>query len=237
MTVMSLKLISYKLCPYVHKAAVALRAKGIPYDIEYIDLRRPPDWFRRISPLGKVPLLLVGDDVLFESTAIIEYLDEAHPPRLHPDDLILRAKHRAWILFADACLRDYYRVALREDEAGFEEALARLHGDFDQIESAVTGEPFFAGPEFSLVDAAYGPLFFQLDILAGIHPAIFDPDRHPRIVRWKQALVAHPAVRASVVSDFRELYLDWLSMKDSYLAQLWLEGEDGDGLTGKPVDR
>jgi glutathione S-transferase len=213
-----LKLISYKLCPYVHKAAITLRAKGIPYAIEYIDLRRPPDWFRRISPLGKVPLLLVGDDVLFESTAIMEYLDEAHPPRLHPDDLIPRAKHRAWVLFSDTCLRDMYRVALREDEAAFLQAVEQLHRDFDQLESAVAGEPFFAGEAFSLVDAAYGPLFFQLDILAGIHPALFDPERHPRIVRWKEALVRHPAVVEAVVPDFRDLYLDWLSMKDSYLA-------------------
>ena len=213
------KLISYKLCPYVHKAAIALRAKQIPYDIDYIDLARPPDWFRRISPLGKVPLLLVGDDVLFESTAIIEYLDEAYPPRLHPDDLIARAKHRAWILFSDTCLSDYYRVILREDEVRFSEALARLHRDFDQLEPAVAAAPFFAGERFSLVDAAYGPLFFQLDIVAQVEPALFDPDRHPRLMRWKDALITHPAVREAVVSDFRERYLDWLSTKDSFLAE------------------
>ena len=218
---MALKLISYKLCPYVHKAAIALCAKHIPYDITYIDLRRPPDWFRRISPLGKVPLLLVDDAILFESTAIIEYLDEAHPPRLHPEDLIARAQHRAWILFADTCLRDYYRMALRQDEDAFEDALERLHRSFDQLEPAVAG-PFFAGDAFSLVDAAYGPLFFHLAILADIEPAIFDPDRHPRITGWKDALVTHPAVSKSVVSDFRERYLDWLTMRDSYLAERWL---------------
>lgn len=218
-----LKLISYKLCPYVHKAAITLRAKGVPYDIAYIDLHHPPDWFHRISPLGKVPLLLVGDDVLFESTAIMEYLDEAYTPRLHPDDLITRAKHRAWIAFADVCLRDMYRVALREDEAAFREALDRLHGDFDQLEPAVAAGPFFAGAEFSLVDAAYGPLFFQLDILAEIEPAIFDPRRHARIVAWKEALIGHPAVVQAVVPDFRDHYLDWLSMKDSYMARRLLE--------------
>ncbi len=217
-----LKLISYTLCPFVHRAAITLRAKGIPYDIEYIDLRQPPDWFRRLSPLGKVPLLLVGEEALFESIAIMEYLDEAYPPRLHPEDLIRRAKDRAWMLYSDTSVRDLYRVALKEDETGFRQALARLHGDFDQLESAVAG-PFFAGEAFSLVDAAYGPMFFHLHILTSIYPDLLDAQRHPRIAAWQATLVQHPAVTEAVVPDFRERYLDWLSMKDSYLARLLLE--------------
>ncbi len=212
-------LISYKLCPYVHKAAITLQFKQIPYDITYVDLRHPPAWFQNISPLGKVPLLLIGEHVLFESTAIIEYLDEAHPPRLHPQDLIPRAKHRAWILFADTCLRDYYRTVLREDKTGFQQALEQLHRDFDQLEPAVQAGPFFAGPEVSLVDAAYGPLFFQLQLLAEHVPDIFVPHRHPRLNRWKDALLAHPAVRAAVVPEFPQLYWRWLRSKESYIAR------------------
>ena len=54
------ELVSFHLCPYVQKAAIALRARGVDYDITYIDLSDKPDWFLAISPYGKVPLLPYG---------------------------------------------------------------------------------------------------------------------------------------------------------------------------------
>ena len=84
------KLVSFKTCPWVQRAAIALREKNIDYDIEYIDRNNRPDWFLAISPHSKVPVLRVGgDESLFESCAIAEYLDEAAEPQLHPQDLNL----------------------------------------------------------------------------------------------------------------------------------------------------
>ena len=56
--------------------AITLEYKGIDYDIEYIDLANPPEWFLAISPLKKVPLLIVDGTVIFESAVINEYIDE-----------------------------------------------------------------------------------------------------------------------------------------------------------------
>ena len=220
---MTPKLISYKLCPFVHKAAIVLRAKNIAYDIRYISLSDPPDWFRDISPLGKVPLLLLDDDVLFGSSAIAEYLDEVYPVRLHPEDPVARAKNRAWMAFADRCIGDYYRLAGWKSASGYPKAREKLHSLFDQLETAVEARPFFNGPHFSLVDAAYGPLFFHLSILDSLAPGIFDADRHPLIVRWKETLIGHDAVRGAVVPDFQDIYLDWLGNKESYLGRLALK--------------
>ena len=82
-------LISFKLCPYVQRVAIALAEKGISFDLQYVDLDNKPDWFTRISPLGKVPLLKVEDEeretVLFESSVILEYLEDSHAEvPLHP---------------------------------------------------------------------------------------------------------------------------------------------------------
>ena len=67
----ALKLISHKLCPYVQRAVIALNEKGVPFERIDIDLANKPDWFLKISPLGKVPVLLVatadGEAALFES--------------------------------------------------------------------------------------------------------------------------------------------------------------------------
>ena len=69
-----LTLISHDLCPYVQRAVIALTEKGVAFDKEYVDLANKPDWFKAMSPLGKVPLLKVGDEVIFESAVILSLI-------------------------------------------------------------------------------------------------------------------------------------------------------------------
>ncbi len=54
------ELITHVLCPYVQRSVIVLHEKQIPYRRTDIDLADKPDWFRQISPLGKVPVLVVG---------------------------------------------------------------------------------------------------------------------------------------------------------------------------------
>ena len=83
----SLKLISHKLCPYVQRAVIALKEKGVPFERVEIDLASKPDWFLKLSPLGKVPVLVVttdsGEVALFESNVICEYIEETQGARLN----------------------------------------------------------------------------------------------------------------------------------------------------------
>src|SRR6202051_1529404 len=79
-----LKLISHKLCPYVQRAVIALTEKGVAFERIDIDLANKPDWFLAISPLGKTPVLQVGDRAIFESAVILEYLEETEPKPMHP---------------------------------------------------------------------------------------------------------------------------------------------------------
>jgi glutathione S-transferase len=62
-----LTLISHKLCPYVQRAVIALAEKGVPFERIDIDLASKPDWFLKISPLGKTPVLLVGDTAIWRT--------------------------------------------------------------------------------------------------------------------------------------------------------------------------
>lgn len=92
MSTSALSLISHPLCPYVQRAAIVLLEKGIPFDRINVDLSAKPAWFLAMSPTSKVPLLQIhgGDgshQVLFESMAICEYLDETQRGApLHPSD-------------------------------------------------------------------------------------------------------------------------------------------------------
>src|SRR5437588_10076308 len=101
-----LKLISHKLCPYVQRAVIALSEKGVAFTRIDIDLANKPDWFLRISPLGKTPVLLVDETAIFESAVIVEYLEETQPNPLHPRDPLQRAEHRGWIEFGSTVLNE-----------------------------------------------------------------------------------------------------------------------------------
>ena len=110
----NLTLISHKLCPYVQRAVISLTEKGVPFERRDINLADKPDWFKKVSPLGKTTVLLVGDEAIFESAVICEYLEETALPRLHPTNALQRAQHRAWTEFGSAVLNSigaFYNAA------------------------------------------------------------------------------------------------------------------------------
>src|SRR5438552_17857903 len=131
----SLKLISHKLCPYVQRAVIALTEKGVGFERIDIDLAKKPDWFVAISPLGKTPVLQVGEVPIFESTVILEYLEETQPHPLHPADPLRRAEHRAWIEFGSAVLNDIAGFYGAVDEAVFTKKARGLADKFKRFEA------------------------------------------------------------------------------------------------------
>ena len=141
---------------------IVLRAKDIQFKVTYIDLSDKPDWFLKISPHGKVPVLVVDDQPLFESSAVAEYLDEVEGPRLHPAEPIKRARNRAWTdfvpTFSPGLSGIYYTKTEAEMAKGLEAAPQRL----GKLEEAIANErgndgPYFNGDTLCLVDAAYAP--------------------------------------------------------------------------------
>ena len=203
----SLTLVSHHLCPYVQRAAIALPEKGVAFERITIDLAAKPEWFRAISPLGKVPLLRVarpgrGEAVLFESAVICEFIEETQAgPALHPSDPIERAQHRAWIEFAlihpgrHLRARDDARCrALRGKRQALTDKFARMEG-------VLGSGPFFAGERFSLVDAAFGPVFRYFDVFDEITDLGILAHK-PKVNAWRRALADRPSVRSAVASDY-----------------------------------
>ena len=209
---MNLELVSFKLCPYVQRAVIALKEKQVPYDITYIDLMDPPEWFKEISPLGKVPLLKVGDEVLFESAVISEYIDETSEGSLHPEDALQRAKHRGWIEFASSCLETIYTLNTTEDEESFNEAVETMQGRLSKIESILGDGPLFSNSRFSLVDAAFAPLFMRLNLLKQL-TGTETMGGLPKVTAWSGQLLARETVQNSVVEEFPMMYRGMLKMK------------------------
>src|SRR5262249_54302311 len=158
------RLISHKLCPYVQRAVIALTEKGVPFERIDIDLANKPDWFLKISPLGRTPVLVVVDHAIFESAVILEYLEETQARALHPADPLERAEHRAWIEFGSAVLNDIAGFYVAPDEISFKAKATQLEQKFARLEARVAASPWFEGERFSLVDAVFGPVFRYFDV-------------------------------------------------------------------------
>ncbi len=214
-----LVLISHHLCPYVQRAAISLAEKGVPFQRRYVDLADKPDWFRTISPLGKVPVLLVGDTPLFESAAILEFLEDTRSPPLHPRDPLLRAGHRAWIEVGSTILNGIGAFYGAKTDAAFDSPRETLKARFGLLNDRLNGGPYFDGQTFSLVDAVFGPVFRYFDvfdeigefgILAGMN----------RVSRWRTALAERPSVKNAVSGDYPERLMDFLKRRDSALSAL-----------------
>ena len=218
---MKLELISFKVCPFVQRLVITLRHKQVPYDIRYIEPGQPPDWFKEISPFGKVPLLRVNEEtVLFESAIINEFIDEITPGELLPRDPLQKALSRAWIEFASAATMDLAPLWMAADRSAYEQAREILLGKLARVEAAKRAGPYFNGPHFSLVDAAFAPLFMRLALLSAAHHFI-EAGRFPELEGWQRTLLALPEVQDSVVPELPELFRAQVQKKPGYGAALF----------------
>ena len=217
-----LRLISHKLCPYVQRAVIALTEKGVPFERIDVDLANKPDWFLAISPLGKTPVLQVGEAAIFESAVILEYLEETQPKPLHPADPLRRAEHRAWIEYGSQVLNDIAGLYSAPNQETFRAKAAQLEQRFARVETRLAASPWFDGEDFSLVDAVFGPVFRYFDtfdeigdfgILAG----------KAKLARWRKSLAERPSVRNAVSAEYPALLSDFLRRRNSWISQLQAE--------------
>ncbi len=214
----ALTLVSSSLCPFVQRAAIALAEKGVAFERKNIDLSNKPDWFGKISPLGKVPVLLDGEQPIFESVVILEYLEETQPNPLHPSNPLRRAQHRAWIEFGSAVLGDIWIVETAPEQAAVAQRFAALREKFARLEGEIKG-PWFEGEKFSLVDAVFAPAFRYFDLIDRlVDHGIFKDT--PKVNAWRKALAERPSVKAAVTPDYQALLEKFVLAQNGYLASL-----------------
>jgi glutathione S-transferase len=220
-----LTLVSHALCPYVQRAAIVLAEKGVAFERRHIDLSDKPVWFRSVSPLGKVPLLLIpGDDggevAIFESAVICEYLEETQAGvRLHPADALERARHRAWIEFGSSILAVLWGFETATNAAAYEAKRQALSDKFIRVEAELGKGPYFRGPQFSMVDAVYAPIFRYFDVFdTMLDTGVFV--HTPKVRRWRQAFAERPSVVGAAPPDYADRLRAFLAGRDAYLLHL-----------------
>lgn len=221
-TAAGITLISHTLCPYVQRAAIVLIEKDIRFEREYIDLANKPNWFKTISPLGKTPVLLAEKTPIFESMVICEYLEEIANPKLHPSNPINKAQHRAWIEFGSSILNDIGTLYNAANEKPFNEKSQQIKNKFSQLENVLINGPYFSGESFTLVDAAFGPVFRYFDVFDTFYKGDWFND-FPKLENWKNNLMKRPSIQQAVSADYEENLLVFLKKRHSYISSLLVD--------------
>jgi len=212
-------LITHVLCPYVQRSAIVLQEKDIAYRRTDIDLSNTPSWFKQISPMGRVPILVVNESKpLFESAVICEYLDEITVGSLHPDDPLEKARHRSWIEYGSGILDSIGTLYNAQNEKSFEQIRLEIQRKFQLLEQEIDEPGLFSGNGFHLIDAVYGPIFRYFDVFDQIVDLkIFD--NLTKVKAWRVVLQHRPSIKQAVVEEYPELLLQFLAERGSYISQ------------------
>lgn len=215
-----MKVVSFKICPFVQRVTALLEAKEVPYGIEYINLSDKPDWFLEASPNGQVPILFNDDGrVLFESNVIVEYIDEVTGPALYPRDPVEKAQARAWGYLASKNYLVQCGTQRSPDARTLDERTARFTTAFAKIESHLGDGPFVGGDSIGMVDIAWLPLLHRAAIIEALSGYDFLED-FPRVKAWQEAILGTRLPEKSVSRDFEERFTSFYLTESTYLGQI-----------------
>ncbi|KAI9800081.1 MAG: hypothetical protein M1825_004263 [Sarcosagium campestre] len=205
-----LKLYGGCFCPFVQRVWIALEMKQLPYQYIEVDPYKKPQSLISINPRGLVPALQNGDFGGYESTVLLEYLEDLSPDGalLPLNDPALRAHCRLW---ADHINRHivpaFYRtLQAQETEAQVSQA-KELKTEISKLIHAADSEgPFFLGPNLTFVDVQIAPWTLRLSRVLKPYRGWPDAEAGSRWSKWIEAIEAAEPIKATTSTD--ELYLD-----------------------------
>jgi len=196
-----MKLYYHPLSTYAQKALIAFYEKSVEFTPELVNLmdEAERDAYRKIYPLGKVPLLVLDDGQWVpESSIIVEYLDThfSDGPKLIPDDPELsrqvRFKDRMYDLYLNesvaALVFESWKPKSERDQELIERSQFRIGVMYDFMEKNLGQQTWTNGGEFTLADCAAAPPLCYAREMAPF-------DEHPNIVGYWQQLQARPSIR------------------------------------------
>jgi glutathione S-transferase len=196
----SLQFFGHPFSSYTQKVLIALWANDTPFDYRMIEEPDNAAELRRHSPFGLFPLILDGERAVFETSIIIEYLQDHYPGpnRWIPDGdegLRVRLFDRFFDLYVMNTMNVAVANALRPegtaDAYGEERARERLNVAYDWLEKNI-GEGWAVGERFTMADCAAAPSLFYADWVEEIGST------HPRLEAYRQRLLEHPPVARAV---------------------------------------
>ncbi|OMJ14260.1 Glutathione S-transferase omega-1 [Smittium culicis] len=208
-----ISLYTAKICPFAHRAVLALKEANVPYEPVEIDLGNKPEWYTQVNPASKVPAMrLPNGEIMVESMLIVEYICEQYPEaKLMPSSAFDRYKARLLIdFYGNNMLALPYRLlGASSNEAAKNEIYAtiieKLHELNDRLVANSEEGPYFFGNHFTAADIAIIPFIERTDMAMRILGFQFeDLPGLDRYYAWKAACKARPSY-SSTVASFEEL--------------------------------
>jgi glutathione S-transferase len=196
----NIKLYSAKGCPYARRTRIVLHEKGADFEAHEVDFRNKSDEFLAASPMGKVPVIVVDGDSLYESNVVNQYLDEVYEEsRLLPKDPKARAYARIWMARADYNFYPQVFVSSMGWERGFSEeqiseAREKLKLTLSHLEERLEGSEYLAG-SFSLADIAHAGNFVRLHELE--ENGTVSLADYPNVASWMERIEARESFKAA----------------------------------------
>lgn len=175
---MSLTVYGAPLSPFVRKLRIFLAEKGLAYQLEIITPFGQPEWYRELSPLGRIPAFKDDDLTLADSSVICQYLEEKHPelPSLYGQTAAQRAQVRWLEKYADYELAPLTTFAVFRnrilkptmgkpcDEAAVQTAMHdKLPAHFDYLEKVLGTADYFVNNTLSMADLAFSCQLINLE--------------------------------------------------------------------------
>ena len=199
--------------PWAWRVQLALEEKGIPYEPVLLSFsqgdHKKPEHLAR-HPHGKVPAITDDGVTVYESTPIVEYLEEKHPEKpLLPRDPAGRARVRmeefeAALYFGDAFRevgqRVFFTPPEQRDHTAIESARAKVRSLLHALESRVKGRgPFLLGETLTRADLAWLP-FVELAARGGVEL----DDATPTLRAWRDRMRQRPSYERSYPPHWRK---------------------------------
>ncbi|XP_054782462.1 probable glutathione S-transferase [Prosopis cineraria] len=186
--------------PYVTRAEIALKLKGVEYEYIHESLTNKSDLLLKYNPiLKKVPLLLHNQKPICESLVIVEYIDETWTGySLLPSDPYRRALARFWSKFIDdKVLPAAFKAAWNPDEKEREKGGEELSEGLRILENELKGE-FFSGDSIGFVDIAGLFLAFWLPLIEEAGGLELSSEKFPKLKKWSHLVLNHPVVKEAL---------------------------------------
>ncbi|KAF2422373.1 glutathione S-transferase [Tothia fuscella] len=205
----SLKLYGSCFCPFVQRVWISLELKQIPYQYIEVDPYEKPESLLKINPRGLIPALKHGDWGCYESTVLMEYLEDlGQGISLLGTDPKTKANCRLWSDHINrSIIPNFYKyIQAQEADKQAEAAVEFKNQIMKLVDAADATGPFFLGKDISFVDVQFAPWILRLNRVLKPYRGWPDPEPGTRWANWVEAIEGNEFVKATTSTD--ELYLD-----------------------------
>ncbi|WP_444998548.1 glutathione S-transferase family protein [Aliikangiella sp. IMCC44359] len=220
-------LVSFSICPYVQKVAFCMQQLGVDYKLRYINpYKEKPDWFVDVSPAGKVPVLVVVEKdneikdqkVLFESSVILEYLNDVSNNRFMPDDSYEKAIYRIKLKSVESLQSQLGGLFSQESEGLFSEKADLIRCSINDFESNIVDILSDEKENAGLLTFASAPFFFVIRLIEQITDYEILSSKS-LIGKFANQIISSDTFKQTICESYYSDLASFFSAKKSFLSE------------------